>query len=201
MFFSCRSFLLATFVTVSFLVPATVVWSAASSSSSSGGATTPLPRDVTARPESLARTTALAVEFFAPLLADAKTDTEQASLLHQRGVLYLRSHRKRKAIADFNEAIRLLPKNNEERFEVLLHRACAYLLLPTPDAAAALTDITICLTNDPTNAEALIVRAEVYRIQGRKELSAADIAHAAVLAPKGDTTIRTLIENAQDATR
>lgn len=146
------------------------------------------------------RTTELAARFFEPLLADAKTDTVRATLLHQRGVLYLRSNYKQKAITDFNNALWLLPENHEERLDLLFHRACAFLLLPKPDVKAAIKDINICLTAQPDDPEALIIRANAYRKMGKNDLADADINRAVALAPKSDPAVRALIQNAQNPT-
>jgi tetratricopeptide (TPR) repeat protein len=147
------------------------------------------------------RATELATRFFDPLLAEAQTDAVRATLLHQRGVLYLRSNFKQKAITDFNNALWLLPENHEERLDLFFHRACAYLLLPKPDALAAIRDINICLAAAPDDAEALIIRATAYRKLGKEKRAAADIDRAALLAPKSDTAVQELLKNAQGANR
>jgi tetratricopeptide (TPR) repeat protein len=183
------------------LLTGTMSWGAAAAS----GSGTSTPHMVTPEPPSLNPATEQATEraarFFDPLLADAQTDAVRANLLHQRGVLYLRSHYKQKAIADFNSALSLLPDARDERLGLLFHRACAYLLLPKPDADAAITDINICLGADPNDPEALLIRADAYRKLGKIELADADLARAAAITPKSDTPVRTLIKNAQDAVR
>lgn len=190
------------FLIVAVLLAGTTTSRGAASASGSGTST---PRMVAPEPPSPSpvseQATELAARFFDPLLADAQTDTVRATLLHQRGVLYLRSHYKQKAITDFNSALRLLPESHEERLDVLFHRACAYLLLPKPDARAAIKDINICLSAQPDDPEALLIRADAYRKLGKTELADADLARAVAITPKSDTAVRTLIKNAQDAIR
>ncbi len=147
------------------------------------------------------RATEVAARFFDPLLADAPNKTIRGTLLHQRGVLYLRSNDKLKAIRDFDEALTLLPVGHEESLDVLFHRACALLLLPKPDARGAIKNISACLAAEPNDPEALLVRANAYRLLGRKDLASADIDRAESLAPKSDTTIRALIQSARDGVR
>ena len=180
---------------------ATMAWGAASASTPAAGAgrtATAGASDTATAARSEERATELAARFFDPLLADAKDDTAKAGILHQRGVLYLRSFCRAQAVADFDAAVQLLPKNHEERYDLLFHRACAYLLLPTPDANAALADIAVCLAAQPNDTEALIVRAEACRRLGRIALADADLARAVLLAPKGDAAIRALLQNAQN---
>ncbi|MBC7806523.1 MAG: hypothetical protein H7145_10270 [Akkermansiaceae bacterium] len=177
-------------------------WCAASASASGGNSTArTVTPDVPSPIQTGERATELAARFFDPLLADAQTDTVRATLLHQRGVLYLRSDYKQKAITDFNSALQLLPQDHEERLALLFHRACALLLRPKPDARAAIADITVCLRAEPNDPEALIVRANAYRKLGKKEMADADINRAAILAPKSDTAVRALLQNAMGATR
>ncbi|MBC8137352.1 MAG: hypothetical protein H8F28_15840 [Fibrella sp.] len=176
-------------------------WCAASANASNGSAARTIPQEVPAPVQIEGRATELAARFFEPLLAEAQTDIVRATLLHQRGVLYLRSNYKQKAIADFNNALWLLPENHEERLDLLFHRACAFLLLPKPDARAAIKDINVCLAAEPNDPEALIVRADAYRKLGRQALADADIDRAILLAPKSDPAVRALLQNAQSATR
>lgn len=188
-------------ITILLITGTTMSWGAAAA----GGSGPSTPRTVTPEPPSpnpaTEQATELAARFFDPLLADAQTDAVRANLLHQRGVLYLRSHYKQKAIADFNSALWLLPDTHDERLDLLFHRACAYLLLPKPDAGAAIKDINVCLGADPNDPEALLIRADAYRKLGKSELADADLARAAAITPKSDTPVRTLIKNAQDAIR
>ena len=177
-------------------------WGAASASpaASGGAARVAVPDTLTANTQtSEERAIELATRFFDPLLADAQTDTARASLLHQRGVLYLRSLCRTQAVADLSVAVLLLPLNHEERYDLLFHRACALLLLPTPDAPAALSDINKCLAKNPADAEALIVRAQAYLKLGKRAQANADLKRAAQLAPKGDAAIRALLQNVQNA--
>ncbi len=147
------------------------------------------------------RAVEIAARFFDPLLEAAKTNAEKASILHQRGVLYLRSNYREAALADLNRAVQLLPPGSEERSDLLFHRACAFLLLPTPDTGAALSDIGVCLSLVPNDVEALIVRGEAYQLSGNAALANADFARAAILMPKGDAAIRAMLQNARSRTR
>lgn len=142
-----------------------------------------------------------AARFFDPLLEGAKTNAEKASILHQRGVLYLRSNCRDAALADLNRAVQLLPEDSEERSDLLYHRACAFLLLPTPNTEAALADIAVCLTLSPGDVEALIVRGEAYQLSGKTALANTDFARAAQIMPKGDAAIRAMLQNARNRTR
>lgn len=152
----------------------------------------------TVSPERAAET---AARFFDPLLADAKTDRERAGILHQRGVLYLRSNCRDLALSDLNRAVQLLPAGSDERADLLFHRACAFLLLPTPDTNAALRDVAVCLELAPNDVEALIVRGEAYQLSGNREGADADFARAATIMPKGDAAIRAMLQNARNRTR
>lgn len=194
---------LRTFAACVALLPiSAAAWGAASANPApAGGARVTTPDTNAKEQSSEERANELAARFFDPLLADARTDTARASLLHQRGVLYLRSLCRAQAVADLNEAVRLSPQNSGERYDLFFHRACAYLLLPTPDAPAALLDINKCLAQNPADAEALIVRAEAYRKLGKPVQARADLLRAAQIAPKGDAAIRALLQNAQNAVR
>ena len=167
---------------------------AASATSGTPGTLAPLPA---APAPSEARAVELAAQFFDPLLANAKSDKERASLLHQRGVLYLRAEMKGRALADLAEAMRLIPKNSEERFDIRFHRACTYLLLPTPNPDAAVCDLTICITARPKDAEALLVRALAYRKRGSDTLADADVMRARPLIAPSDAHLQALLADAE----
>ena len=143
-----------------------------------------------------AQATEIAARFFDPLLAAAKTDRERASLLHQRGVLYLRADVKAHALSDLEEAVRLVPKGDEERLDMRFHRACAYLLLPTPNADAAIADLSACIAARPRDAEALLLRALAYRKRGSSAAADADVARARPLLAPGDARLQALLEAA-----
>ncbi|MBC8140712.1 MAG: hypothetical protein H7Y38_04650 [Armatimonadetes bacterium] len=180
-------------------------WSAATANPVGGSAThsgtTPASKADTNASVSPERAVETAARFFDPLLEDAKTNAEKANILHQRGVLYLRSNCRDQALADLNRAVQLLPQNSDERSDLLFHRACVFLLLPTPDTEAALSDINICLSLSPSDVEALIVRGEAYQLSGKTALANADFARAALLAPKGDAAIRAMLQNARNRKR
>jgi hypothetical protein len=71
-------------------------WCASASANASGTSTRDgnAGRAITTPSEQ--RATELAARFFDPLLADAQSDTVRATLLLQRGVLYLRSNFKQR---------------------------------------------------------------------------------------------------------
>ena len=180
-------------------VVTTPVWSSASAS---GGTTQPAPAASTSASaeRDAVRAAEASARFFEPLLAEVKTPAERASLLHQRGVLYLRSYMKTKALADLNEAMRLLPAIDAERSEVAFHRACALLLPDKPNPKAAISDIAVRLTEYPDDAEALVVRALAYRMTGEMEKADADWKRATALAPKEDTAMHAFLEYLKDRT-
>jgi len=163
--------------------------------------TTFAPEETDSSQSNEARAEELANSFFGPLLEQAKKDADRASLLHQRGVLYLRSGCKRQAITDLNEAVRLMPKKSEERYDLLFHRACALLMLPTPDGEAAIADLSLCIAAHPDDAEALFVRATAYKLLHKAAQARADFARADALAPKSDTGIRAMLRQAQEQPR
>jgi len=188
------------------LLSPSVGWTAASAGSpTSATAQTPQTPQTPLTPEesasSEARAEELATSFFEPLLAKAKKDADRASLLHQRGVLYLRSGCKKRALIDLNEAVRLMPKKNEERYDLLFHRACALMMQPTPDGDAAIADLSICLAAHPDDAEALFIRATAYKLLHKMAQAHADFARADALAPQSDTGIHAMLRQAQEQPR
>lgn len=191
--------------TIGVLVSLSFLTSHSTFAAASAGSATPIKPTITHNGSSPmdteqsgeARALELAQRFFEPLFADAKTDKDRASLLHQRGVLFLRSDCKLRAIADFNQALRIGFADAGERSDLLFHRACAYLLLPTPDAKAAIADLTTTLTARPNDPEALYVRAMAYRQLGKKSQATADLEKAAALVSRSDTGLRSRINEAQ----
>ncbi|MES1228149.1 MAG: hypothetical protein ABUL72_05720, partial [Armatimonadota bacterium] len=82
-------------------------WTAASAGSTPTAVATASPVPAGAAEsvkQNEARAVELASRFFDPLIADAKKDVDRASLLHQRGVLFLSSHCKTRALSDLNDA-------------------------------------------------------------------------------------------------
>lgn len=103
-----------------------------------------------------------------------------------RGIAYENENDHSRAIADFNEAMRLWPKNKyQDQLATLFGRRGAVYAVQD-DYGRAITDLNEAIRLDPRYADGLYLRGLVENKLGRKAEGAADIARAKVIDPNVD---------------
>ncbi len=103
-----------------------------------------------------------------------------------RGQAHLSRGEPHAAVADLDEAIRMLP----DQSAYYVARATAHAADKRPDAA--ITDLDKSLSLDPKNVDALLMRAELRLAQKDRTGAASDVAAASALAPSGSTRARSV---------
>ncbi|NEQ75011.1 MAG: serine protease [Okeania sp. SIO2C9] len=106
------------------------------------------------------------------------SQSQNAAIYISQGIIYTIQGQYDKAIADFNQAIRLNPKYAE----VYIARGAAYGIQGKYEKA--LTDFNQAIRLNPKHAEAYNGRASVYYEQGEYEKAIADFNQAIRLNPK-----------------
>jgi len=109
------------------------------------------------------------------LAIDGLTDSQRAEALIIRAQVQTSE---KKSLADFDEAIRLLPENpNYLLARALFHRAHKRL-------DQALADVTTVLAQIPDEANAIILQGEILREQGKLDEAIASFNRASELTPQ-----------------
>jgi cytochrome c-type biogenesis protein CcmH/NrfG len=124
----------------------------------------------------------------APLLAQLKTDPNNADLLNQIGTMYRATHQFKTAIDYYQKSLAINPKNVGARTDMA---SCLYYL---GDVDGALAQLNKSLTYDPKHAGTLI-NIGIIRWKGKNDVDGAVAAWQKMLQLNPDFENKAMVEH------